>query len=326
MRLVALLGLILTILLGVAVMCAGIFFVVFNLTAGLSDNADNLFAVARSGDYEAARRYLSSDLAERTDAADLRTYLEDNGLDQVVQTAWNSRQVSGDQGTLEGKVTTASGVQMAVRVELVKQQQAWKVRVMEKVGEATPAPAAAAASAPPLVPHIAAWAPTPLPVPAAGQAPPVRQAPPAWPSVLGGLLLLAVFLVGLVWGLKRLTDGFAGVGTAFFAALTRHDLAAACQLVTAEFLAATGQAGLQAWLAGNGLSQVRGSHWYGRSWRSGRGFLHGEVAVAAGAPVPMWVALVKQDGAWRIHSLHRPKLRVAAFLRQYRFQSPGVSP
>jgi hypothetical protein len=146
------------------------------------------------------------------------------------------------------------------------------------------------------------------------------------PALIIGLLLAGLFFGGLVWWLLRLTRGLGDAGTGFFAALARHDDPAAQALLSDAFVAVTDAAALRDWLAGNGLTDVGRATWFGRSRMRGRGLLHGQVSTANGRTVAMRVGLVKQDGAWKIYSLHIPGGPLGAYLTPGWIRTPGVSP
>lgn len=146
------------------------------------------------------------------------------------------------------------------------------------------------------------------------------------PALIVGLLIAALFSGGLLWLLLRLTRGLSEAGTGFFAALARHDEAAAHALLSDAFLAATDPAALRDWLARNGLTDVGGATWFGRKRMTGRGLLHGQVHEKHGRTVSMRVGLVKQDGLWKIFSLHVPGGPFGAYLTPGWRRSPGVSP
>ncbi len=146
------------------------------------------------------------------------------------------------------------------------------------------------------------------------------------PALIVGLLIAALFFGGLVWLLLRLTRGLSEAGTGFFAALARHEDVAAHALLSDAFVTATDAATLRHWLARNGLSEIAMTRWFGRKRMTGRGLLHGQVHAINGRAVAMRVGLVKQDGAWKIFSLHVPGGPLGAYLSPGWQRSPGVSP
>ncbi|SEL68192.1 SnoaL-like domain-containing protein [Pseudoxanthomonas sp. GM95] len=146
------------------------------------------------------------------------------------------------------------------------------------------------------------------------------------PALLLGLLVAAVLSGGLVWLLIRLTRGMAEAGTGFFAALARHDAGAARAFLSDAFLAATDAAALHDWQVRHGLIEVRGTTWFGRKRMTGRGLLHGQVHTTHGRAVAMRVGLVKQDGGWKIYSLHAVGGPLGAFLTPGWQRHPGATP
>lgn len=100
---------------------------VFYFTAGLARTADDFFAAARAHDMKAAYTHLSKSLQHTTSEAELRTYLHKHGLDAVVATDWSSRSIQSGRGSLKGTVRTKDGGRIPVSLQLVKDDDGWKI-------------------------------------------------------------------------------------------------------------------------------------------------------------------------------------------------------
>ncbi|WP_128892602.1 hypothetical protein [Erythrobacter sp. HKB08] len=105
---------------------------IFWATSGVTDAADEFFAAAGEGDYEAAHALTSKDLQRTLSAEGLQQYLERNGLDEVTDTSWSSRSIENDIGTVEGSVTTASGAKIPITLSLVKEGEDWRITFIER--------------------------------------------------------------------------------------------------------------------------------------------------------------------------------------------------
>jgi hypothetical protein len=117
---------------GFFALIGGIIALVFSATSGLTDSANEFFAAARKGDYEAAYALTSEDLKRDRTVDGLREFMQSNGLDKVVDTTWNSRSFENNSGSLKGSVETESGGTIPMTIELVKEGEAWKITYVNK--------------------------------------------------------------------------------------------------------------------------------------------------------------------------------------------------
>ncbi len=109
--------------------------VVFWATGGITDTADEFFAAAKDGDYEKAYSLTSQQLQGQTDQAGLEAYLTESGLNEVTDTSWSSRSMENNTAELDGTVTTASGGEIEVTMELIKEGEDWRIKFID-VGNA----------------------------------------------------------------------------------------------------------------------------------------------------------------------------------------------
>ncbi|GAB5488031.1 MAG: hypothetical protein Pars2KO_16010 [Parasphingorhabdus sp.] len=109
---------------------------VFWLTGDITKAGDDFFAAAANEDIDAAYELLSEDFQAGTSKDQLAGYLKINALDNVADTSWSSRSINGNQGTLEGSVTSATGGTVPLTIDLIKSDAGWKIRniKLEKAG------------------------------------------------------------------------------------------------------------------------------------------------------------------------------------------------
>ena len=115
----------------VAIVVAAIVGLVFYLTSGITGAADKFFETARSGDAESVYALTSAELHNTTSAEQLAAFIELNRFDQVAETSWSSRSIDGGLGRVEGSVTLDDGGVVPLTMQLVKENDGWKVSFIE---------------------------------------------------------------------------------------------------------------------------------------------------------------------------------------------------
>lgn len=105
---------------------------VFWLTGDIAKAGDGFFDAAANDDMDSAYALLSGDFQATTSKEKLRAYLETNGLDDVTDTSWSSRSISGSTGSLEGTLTTAKGDEIPIKLKLVNSDAGWKIQSISK--------------------------------------------------------------------------------------------------------------------------------------------------------------------------------------------------
>ena len=101
--------------------------VVFYATSGIVDTADEFFEAANEGDYERAYSLTSQQLQRATSEEDLEAFLVTNGLDDVTDTSWSSRNINNNNGALVGSLTTGSGGEIPAEITLIYEGDEWKI-------------------------------------------------------------------------------------------------------------------------------------------------------------------------------------------------------
>lgn len=117
--------------LGAVAAFAVILGLVFWLTSGITDTADRFFAAARSGDYNAAYAETSSGLQAELSVEELGAFIEQYRLNEVVDTSWSNRSISGNQGELNGTAETEAGETIVLIMGLVSEGDEWKINLID---------------------------------------------------------------------------------------------------------------------------------------------------------------------------------------------------
>lgn len=113
---------------GVAVLVGLIFW----LTGDIAKAGDDFFAAAQNDNMDAAYALLSEDFQAGTSKEGLQSYLAANALDNVQETSWSSRSITGSTGELKGTVTTADGSEIPLTLRLINSEAGWRINAIEK--------------------------------------------------------------------------------------------------------------------------------------------------------------------------------------------------
>ena len=102
--------------------------IVFQMTAGVVDVAENFFAEVSQGNLEEAYdQYLSVDFKASTSLPEMKRFLEQSALLDYSGASWSSRSVANEQGELEGSIETSTGGTIPIKITLIKEDGAWKI-------------------------------------------------------------------------------------------------------------------------------------------------------------------------------------------------------
>jgi hypothetical protein len=110
-----------------AMLIAGVVFLAMNLTSALPGTADAFFKAARAGDMETARSYLSEEFRASTSAEQLQGFLAESALLNYKEASWSNRSINNDRGELTGSVLTDDGGRVPLTIQLVQENDAWKI-------------------------------------------------------------------------------------------------------------------------------------------------------------------------------------------------------
>ncbi|MFH2056491.1 MAG: hypothetical protein ABIJ61_11070 [bacterium] len=101
------------------------------LQSGLTEVADKFFQAVAANDYEAAYALVSSGFRRSATVEKMRDFLESRGLDEYASANWSSWEITTEQGTLEGTITTTDGSSIPVTVILVKSGEDWRIHYID---------------------------------------------------------------------------------------------------------------------------------------------------------------------------------------------------
>ncbi|MGB5706312.1 MAG: hypothetical protein WBM41_05740 [Arenicellales bacterium] len=122
----------LKILLGVMIVVVVGIGSVFYFTKDMVDASDGFFTAIKNKDLDKAYSWLSEDFKTSTSIADLKYFVEINGLGNYQQASWSSRSIEVGQGEISGSVITESGNAVPLTVKFVKGKDGWKIYSIRK--------------------------------------------------------------------------------------------------------------------------------------------------------------------------------------------------
>ncbi|QTD55051.1 hypothetical protein [Parasphingorhabdus cellanae] len=120
------------VVLGVFAGIAALVSLIFWLTGDITKTGDDFFAAVQNDDMDTAYALLSDDFQVGTSKAELKSYLAANALDNIKETSWSSRFITGGTGRLEGTVTTAGGSKIPLQLRLIDSEAGWRINAIEK--------------------------------------------------------------------------------------------------------------------------------------------------------------------------------------------------
>jgi len=110
----------------VALIAVALFFA-FGLTSGVVKAGNAFLAQIGAGQIKEAYESTSATLQSQQTAEEFEESVKKLGLTDYASASWSSRQMENGRGHLEGSITTRSGGQIPLKMELVKESDAWKV-------------------------------------------------------------------------------------------------------------------------------------------------------------------------------------------------------
>ena len=114
-----------------AIGCIALVTGLFLWTGNLTTVADDFFTAIQNDDIDTAYTYLSSSFQDSTSPDELQGYLVANNLSDYQDSRWSSRSVENNQGRLEGSVTTTSGEIIPLSINLIEQEDGWKIDAIQ---------------------------------------------------------------------------------------------------------------------------------------------------------------------------------------------------
>jgi hypothetical protein len=117
----------------VLVAFAGLFALVWRLTAGLATTADEFFLALKAQDFAKAKTYLAEDFRAATSEQELRDFVSRSALSNYSSASWSTRSIQNSTGALEGVLETTSGGSIPMSISLVREQGVWKIYTLRKL-------------------------------------------------------------------------------------------------------------------------------------------------------------------------------------------------
>jgi len=117
----------------VLVAVAGLFALVWRMTAGIAATADEFFIALKAQDFAKAKTYLAEDFRAATSDEDLRNFVTRSALSNYASASWSTRSIQNSTGTLEGVVETTSGGSIPMSISLVREHDDWKIYTLRKL-------------------------------------------------------------------------------------------------------------------------------------------------------------------------------------------------
>jgi hypothetical protein len=117
----------------VLIAVAGLFALVWRLTAGIAATADEFFIALKAQDFAKAKTYLAEDFRAATSDEDLRNFVTRSALSNYASASWSTRSIQNSTGTLEGVVETTSGGSIPMSISLVREHDDWKIYTLRKL-------------------------------------------------------------------------------------------------------------------------------------------------------------------------------------------------
>lgn len=112
---------------------AGLFALVWRLTAGLATTADEFFLALKAQDFAKAKTYLAEDFRAATSEEELREFVTRSALSNYASASWSTRSIQNSTGSLEGVIETTSGGSIPMSISLVREHDDWKIYALRKL-------------------------------------------------------------------------------------------------------------------------------------------------------------------------------------------------
>lgn len=112
----------------ISLLAGGIMFA----TNGAAESADGFLTSVANGDNQAARSFMSVEFSNSLADTELESLIAENEFNQFAFSNWQQRSVENGVGELEGSMTTKSGVEIPMTVQLIEEQGNWKIQGIQR--------------------------------------------------------------------------------------------------------------------------------------------------------------------------------------------------
>jgi len=116
----------------VLVVIGAIILLVFSLTKGLPQSADQFFTLIREGKAKEAYLSASREFQASSPEEEFAAFLKNSTIADYKSATWSSRTISGKVGELEGTIKTRAGAVIPLKLKLIKEDGKWKIHAIEK--------------------------------------------------------------------------------------------------------------------------------------------------------------------------------------------------
>ncbi|MCB1605565.1 MAG: hypothetical protein KDI71_01115 [Xanthomonadales bacterium] len=119
----------------------------FWATGGVTEAGDQFLTALSKGENEQAYQLTSKAFQQSARPEQLAIFAKTYGLDRIRTTSWSSRSFENNSGKLVGSATLDDGSEISLEIELIHEDEAWKIlHVSSKSGRAESAAEAASTS------------------------------------------------------------------------------------------------------------------------------------------------------------------------------------
>lgn len=122
---------IVSIIIGIVIFFAGVFYLVMVLTGDLTKAADSFFTQIAEGNARAAYDNSAEGLKSENSFEEFQGFVNEMELAAFQSSKWTQRNIENNRGELQGTLSFSDGQTVPTRVELVKEKGAWKVLSFE---------------------------------------------------------------------------------------------------------------------------------------------------------------------------------------------------
>jgi TM2 domain-containing membrane protein YozV len=107
---------------------ASLFLVIWMFVGGLAVVAQEQLAALRTGDYEKAYSYTSSDFKKEISLSDFTQFINANpALKNNISASFPEREVNNNVGIIRGTLTFSDGKTIPIEIQFIKEEGNWKI-------------------------------------------------------------------------------------------------------------------------------------------------------------------------------------------------------
>ncbi len=123
---------IITIFVALIVIIGGIVLLALFMTSDIANSADEFFSLINSENIEGAYQSTSKEFQATTSLENFKSFLNSSAIAKYESASWSTRSKQNNIGKLEGSIQTKDGGIIPVKVQLVKEDNSWKILNINK--------------------------------------------------------------------------------------------------------------------------------------------------------------------------------------------------